>query len=213
MTNYDLHETSFSIPVDKIRGWAKYGTTALKPVPFALSYQIEPITLRYQVKQEFGHPTTLYYFIDCANSFIAVLTLVTTINCFNLSNSKSPTKESGLTWYRNFMRRRKYQLESQRSKRKHKTLLELTCGCIPNWWQTSAIPNYSNYPGSQSLHWLKHRYMQSEQQKRRWEDQWSQQIKCCSYIDMCIIPPQCFLPSTAQFLPDNSIPLSRKRNE
>ena len=74
------------------------------------------------MKQEFGHPTTLYYFIDCANSFIAVLTLLTTINCFNLSNSKPPTKESGLTWYRNFMRRRKYQLESQRSKRKHKLI-------------------------------------------------------------------------------------------
>ena len=47
MNKYDLHDTSFSIPVDTIRGRAKYGITALKPGPLAVAYQIEPITLRY----------------------------------------------------------------------------------------------------------------------------------------------------------------------
>ena len=55
MTKYDLHETSFSIPVDTIRGRAKYGTTALKPGPLAVAYQIELIVLGYiQMKQECG---------------------------------------------------------------------------------------------------------------------------------------------------------------
>ena len=47
MTKYDLHETSFSTPVDTILGQAKYGKTALKPGPLAVAYQIEPIILRY----------------------------------------------------------------------------------------------------------------------------------------------------------------------
>ena len=47
MTKYDLHETPFSIPFDTIRGRSKYGTTALKPGPLAVSYQIELIILRY----------------------------------------------------------------------------------------------------------------------------------------------------------------------
>ena len=52
MTKYDLHETSLSIPVDIITGRAKYGTTALKPGPLAVAYQIEPIILRYiEMKQ------------------------------------------------------------------------------------------------------------------------------------------------------------------
>ena len=38
MTKYDLHETSFSIPVDTIRGLAKYGTTSLKPGYLAVAY-------------------------------------------------------------------------------------------------------------------------------------------------------------------------------
>ena len=40
MTKYDLHYTSFSIPVDTIRGRSKYGTIALKPGPLAIAYQI-----------------------------------------------------------------------------------------------------------------------------------------------------------------------------
>ena len=40
MTKYDLHETSFSIPVDAIRGLSKYGTTALKPGSLDVAYQI-----------------------------------------------------------------------------------------------------------------------------------------------------------------------------
>ena len=47
MTKYDLHDTSFSIPVDTIIGQYKYGTTAFKPGPLAFAYQIEPIILRY----------------------------------------------------------------------------------------------------------------------------------------------------------------------
>ena len=59
MTKYDLHETSFSITVDTIRGQAKYGTTALKPGHLAVAYKIELIILRYiQMKQECGQPMT-----------------------------------------------------------------------------------------------------------------------------------------------------------
>ena len=47
MTKYNPHETSFSIPVDTIRGKSKYGTTALKLGPLAVAYQIEHIILRY----------------------------------------------------------------------------------------------------------------------------------------------------------------------
>ena len=57
MTKYDLHKTPFSIPVDTIIGQAKYGTTALKPGPLAVAYQIEPIILRYiQMKHKCGQP-------------------------------------------------------------------------------------------------------------------------------------------------------------
>ena len=71
MTKYDLHEISFSIPVDKIRGRSKYGTTALKPGPLAVSYQIEPIILRYiEMKQDCGQPMNQLDVIDCANSLI-----------------------------------------------------------------------------------------------------------------------------------------------
>ena len=47
MAKYDIHETSFSVPVDAIIGRAKYGTNALKPGPLDVAYQIEPIILRY----------------------------------------------------------------------------------------------------------------------------------------------------------------------
>ena len=58
-TNNYFHETSFSIPVDKTRGRSKYGTTALKPGPLAVAYQIVPIILRYiQIKQECVHLIT-----------------------------------------------------------------------------------------------------------------------------------------------------------
>ena len=47
MTKYYSNETSLSIPVDKIIGRYKYGTTALKPGPLSVAYQIERIILRY----------------------------------------------------------------------------------------------------------------------------------------------------------------------
>ena len=98
MTKYDLHETSLSIPVDTIRGQAKYGTTALKPGPFAVPYQIEPIILRYtEIKQECCQPMTQFEVIDCANSLITGSTIVTTISCLHHSNSKSPAREFGIT--------------------------------------------------------------------------------------------------------------------
>ena len=91
MTKYDIHETSFSIPVDTIRGWSKYGTTALKPGPLAFAYQIQPIILRYiEMKQECGQPMTQLDIIDCANSLITGSNIATTMNCFRHSNSKSP---------------------------------------------------------------------------------------------------------------------------
>ena len=87
MTKYDLHETSFSIPIDTIRGRSKYGTTALKPGPLAVAYQIEPIILRYiEMKQECGQPMTRLDVIDCAKSLITGSTLVTAMNRFHHSN-------------------------------------------------------------------------------------------------------------------------------
>ena len=92
MTKYDLHETSFYIPIDRIRGRAKYGKIVLKPGPLTVAYQIEPILLRYiQMKQECGQPMTRHDVIDCANSLITGSTLVTAINRFHQSNSKSST--------------------------------------------------------------------------------------------------------------------------
>ena len=59
MTKYDLHETSFSITVDTIRGQSKYVTTALKPGQLTVAYKIELIILRYiQMKQEYGQSMT-----------------------------------------------------------------------------------------------------------------------------------------------------------
>ena len=118
MTNYDIHETSFSIPVDTIRGRSKYGTTALKPGPLDVAYQIELVILRYiQIKQECGQAMTRLDVIDCANSLITGSTLVTAMNCFCQSNSKSPAREFGLTWYRNFMKRNKNKIENRRGER------------------------------------------------------------------------------------------------
>ena len=118
MTKYDLHETSFSILVDTIRGRYKYVTTALKPGPLAVAFQIEPIILRYiEMKQECGQPMTLLDVIDCVNSLITGSTLVTAIHCFCHYSSKSPAREFGLTWYRNFMRRNKNMLENIRGER------------------------------------------------------------------------------------------------
>ena len=78
MTNYDLHETSFYIPVDTTKGRAKYGTTALKTWPLAVDYKIEPIILRYiQMKQKGGHPMNQNDVIDCANSLVTGSNIVT----------------------------------------------------------------------------------------------------------------------------------------
>ena len=72
------------------------------------------------MKQDCGHMMKRHDVIDCANSLITGSTLVTATNRFNQSNSKPPTREFGLTWYRNFMRITKYHLESRRGERKHK---------------------------------------------------------------------------------------------
>ena len=120
MTKYDLHETSFSIPVDTTRGRSIYETTALKPGPLAVAYQIEPITLRYvEMKQECGQPMNRLDIIYCANSLITVSTLITAMRCFNHSNSKSLEREFGLTCYRKFMRRNNNNLENRRGDRQH----------------------------------------------------------------------------------------------
>ena len=60
------------------------------------------------MKQECGQPMTRNDVIDCSNYLITVSNLVTTINNFHKSNSKSPTREFGLTCYINFMIRKKY---------------------------------------------------------------------------------------------------------
>ena len=120
MTNYDLHAKSLSIPVDTIIGRAKYGTTALKPGPLAVAYQIERIVLRYiEMKQECGRPMTRLDVIDCVNSLITGSTLVTALNRFHHSNSKSPEREFGLNWYRNFMRRNINKIENIRGETQH----------------------------------------------------------------------------------------------
>ena len=123
MTNYDPHETSLSIPVDAIRGQAKYGTTALKTGPLAVAYQIEWIVLRYiEMNQECGQPMTRLYVIDCENSLITVSTLVTAMNLFYRYNSKSPAREFGITWYRKFMRRNNNKIENRRGEIQHQLI-------------------------------------------------------------------------------------------
>ena len=42
------------------------------------------------------------------------------MNLFHQSNSKTPTRKFGLTWYRNFTKIKKDQLESRRGERQHK---------------------------------------------------------------------------------------------
>ena len=104
MTNYDLHETSLSIPVDTTRGRTKYGTTEFKPWPLDFAYQIEPIILRYiQMKQYCSQTMTRHDVIDCASSLVTGSTLITAMNILHQSNSKSLEIEFCLTWYRNFM--------------------------------------------------------------------------------------------------------------
>ena len=71
------------------------------------------------MKQWCGQPMTRNYVIDCDNSLITGSTLVTAMNHFHQSNSKSTTREFGLIWYRKFMRRNKYQLENRRGERKN----------------------------------------------------------------------------------------------
>ena len=93
MTKYDLHETSFYNPVDIIIGLVKYGTTVLKPGPLYVAYKIVLIILRYiQMKQECGQLMTRHYVIGCINSLVTGSTLVTAMNRFHQSNSKSPTR-------------------------------------------------------------------------------------------------------------------------
>ena len=57
--------------------------------------------------------------IYCDNSLITVSTLVTEMNRFHKSDSKSPTREFFLTWYRKFMRRNKNKIENRRGERQH----------------------------------------------------------------------------------------------
>ena len=112
INKYDIHETSFSTPTDTIRGRAKYGTTLLKLGPLAVDYQIELIILRYiETKQQCDQPTNRLDVINCANSLITGSTLVTAMNHFHHSNSKSPAREFGITWYRNFMIRNNNNIE------------------------------------------------------------------------------------------------------
>ena len=66
------------------------------------------------MKQYYGQPMTRHYVIDCANSLITGSTLVTAMNCFHKSNSKIPTIEFGLTWYRNFIRIKKISVRKQK---------------------------------------------------------------------------------------------------
>ena len=74
------------------------------------------------MKQECGQPMTRLDVIGCANSVITGSTLVTAMNCFHHSNSKSPAIEFGLTWYRNFMRNNNNNLENRRGKRQHQLI-------------------------------------------------------------------------------------------
>ena len=71
------------------------------------------------MKQDCFHPMTRSDVIDCANFLITGSTLVTAMNHFHHSNSKSPAREFGLTWYRNFMRRNNNKLENRRGERKN----------------------------------------------------------------------------------------------
>ena len=56
--------------------------------------------------------------IDCANSLITG-TLITAMNCFHQSNPKSPARELGLTWYKNFMRIKENKIEHRRGERQY----------------------------------------------------------------------------------------------
>ena len=108
MTDYDLHETSFSISFDTIIRRSKHGTSASKTETLDVAYKIEPIILRYiKMKQECGQTTTRFDIIDCANSLVTGSTLVTAMNCFHQFHSKPPKREFDITWYREFMIRKK----------------------------------------------------------------------------------------------------------
>ena len=107
ITKYDIHETLFFLPIDRIRGRSKYRKTAIKTGHLDVAYQIEPIILRYiEMKQEFGQTMIRLDVIDCVDSLITGSTLVTAMNRFHHSNSKSPARDLGKTWYRNFMRKK-----------------------------------------------------------------------------------------------------------
>ena len=72
------------------------------------------------MKQECGQPMTRFDVIGCANSLITGSNLVTAMNRFHQSNSKQPTREFVLTWYRNFTRRNQNKIENRRGERQHK---------------------------------------------------------------------------------------------
>ena len=84
MTKYDIHDKSFSTPVDMIGVRSKYGTTALKPGPLPVAYKIERIILRYiKINQEGGQMMTRNDVIYSANFLITGSTLVTAMYLFH----------------------------------------------------------------------------------------------------------------------------------
>ena len=72
------------------------------------------------MKQEYGHLINRLDVIDCKKSLITGSTLVTAMHCFHHYNSKSPSREFGIIWYRNFMRRNNNKLENRRGERQNK---------------------------------------------------------------------------------------------
>ena len=71
------------------------------------------------MKHGCGHPMSRLDVINCANSLITGSTLVTAMNCLHQSNSKYPTIEFGITWYRKFMRRNNNKIKNRRDERQN----------------------------------------------------------------------------------------------
>ena len=71
------------------------------------------------MKHGCGQPMSRLDVINCANSLITGSTLVTAMNRLHQSNSKYPTREFGITWYRKFMRRNNNKIKNRRDERQN----------------------------------------------------------------------------------------------
>ena len=69
------------------------------------------------MNQECGPPMNPFDVIDFDNTLITGSDFTNAMKLFHQYNSKSPTREFGLTWYINFMTRNRNKIENRRDEK------------------------------------------------------------------------------------------------